>query len=75
MTGWDLGTTVPGMDTRKHEKPTGEPTDWGAEPFSWLRKRNQRRDRVAQVMQDTKARRNPTRGIPAQREHNRRHAG
>ena len=37
------------MDTRKHETPAVAPNDWGAEPFSWLRKRNQRRDRVAQT--------------------------
>jgi hypothetical protein len=42
------------MDTRKHESQPVEPIDWGAEPFSWLRKRNQRRDRIAELMRSSK---------------------
>jgi hypothetical protein len=59
------------MDTRKHETRDAASNEWGSEPFSWLRKRNERRARVAQVMQDTQPRR--VRAIPVQREHDRRH--
>ena len=64
--------TVLRMDTRKHEADDGAPKEWGSEgPFSWLRKRNQRRARVAILMQDSDARRAHT--IPVQRGHDRRH--
>ena len=64
--------TVTCMDTRKHETEDAAPKEWGSEaPFSWLRKRNQRRARVAVLMQDSDARRAHT--IPIQRGHDRRH--
>lgn len=65
--------TVLSMDTRKHEtEDVAPPKEWGSEaPFSWLRKRNQRRARVAVLMQDSDARRANTN--PVQRGHDRRH--
>jgi hypothetical protein len=69
MTSSRAAITLPAMDTRKHETPAAAPTEWGSDPFSWLRKRNQRRARVALLMQDSKPRRGRT--TPVQREHDR----
>ena len=66
MTVGRAPATVPAMDTRKHETHAVAPTEWGSDPFSWLRKRNQRRARVALLMQDSKQRRAHT--TPVQRE-------
>ncbi len=74
MTACHARTTVYVMDTRKHETHDAAPTEWGSEPYSWLRKRNQRRARVAQVLENAQSDRTPVnRAVPVQREHDRRH--
>jgi hypothetical protein len=39
------------MQTRTHKSRIGEPKDTGPEPFAELRRRNERRARVAQLLE------------------------
>ena len=49
--------TVAGMRTRIHKAPNGGRADWsGSSPYSELRRRNERRDRVAVLLEARRTR-------------------
>jgi hypothetical protein len=50
MTPAGAHTTVLVMQTRTHKSRIGEPQDPGPQPFAELRRRNERRARVAQLL-------------------------
>jgi hypothetical protein len=66
--------TVRGMRTRIPKAPDGHRADWsGSSPYAELRRRNERRDRVAELLE---ARRERLANISrSQRESKTRHAG
>ena len=66
--------TVRAMRTRIQKAPNGERADWsGSSPYAELRRRNERRDRVAELLG---ARRERLANISrSQRESKTRHAG
>jgi hypothetical protein len=51
MTRGSQHSTVVDMDIRRPKTPGDRGMDWGSEPYAELRKRNERRARVAQVLQ------------------------
>jgi hypothetical protein len=51
MTPGSHRSTVTDMDIRSKKTRADGPADWGSEPYAELRKRNERRARVAQVLQ------------------------
>ena len=51
MTRGSRHSTVVDMDTPRPKTPGDGGMDWGFEPYAELRKRNERRARVAQALQ------------------------
>jgi len=50
MTREQQATTVLDMQTRIHKTQIGAPAEWDSMPYSELRKRNERRARVAELL-------------------------
>jgi hypothetical protein len=52
MTSAAAANTVAAMRTRIHKAPNGGRADWsGSSPYAELRRRNERRDRVAELLE------------------------